>query len=256
MPDETPPASTPATPAAQTVAATPPPANASGTTTPATPATPSTVTISTEAYTALADLKIQIAELRSQQQQREDTARAEQLALMAKNGEAEKALQETRKDAERQLHAERTQSAANKARAERYALDNELTRVLAEKPLNPGAAVQLVQLLRGNFSVEPQGETFAVRTPAGQSVADFVAAQLAHADYAHFIRSGNQGGTGGTTGGHQSTPTPPANTGTTPVVPNTLSEAVILHYQGIEAKRPTDSRIDLSQPMGLRRTAK
>ena len=75
--------------------------------------------------------------------------------------------------------------------------------MLASQPLVPGGAEQLTQLWRNQFVVEPQGDSFTVRTPTFQSVGDFVQAQLARPEYAHFIRASNPGG--GTAGDHRRT---------------------------------------------------
>ena len=110
--------------------------------------------------------------------------------------------------------SERASRSAVEERAKRYALDGEVSRVLASQPLVPGGAEQLTQLWRSQFVVEPQGDSFTVRTPTFQSVGDFVTAQLARPEYAHFIRASNPGGgTAGTTGAHQAAPTAPANSG-------------------------------------------
>ena len=98
---------------------------------------------------------------------------------------------------------------------------------------------------RGQFTVEAMADNFAVRTPTFQSVNDFVAAQLAQPNYAHFIRSTNPGGTDVTKGAHQADPTPPPNT-PAPPQPKTLGEAVILHMQSIKGNVIADPRLDLS----------
>jgi len=239
MPDETP--STPATPAAPVVAAIP-------------PAQPQTVTIPLEQLQTFTSIQARLAQVEAEQRVRDDAARVEQVKLLAQKGEIENALRIQREQAEQQLNAERSQRAAIEERAKRYALDGELSRVLASQALVPGGAEQLTQLWRNQFTVEAQGDSFAVRTPTFQSVNDFVAAQLAQPHYAHFIRSTNQGGTAGTTGAHQADPTPPVHPGAPPV-PKTLGEAVILHMQSLKGGATTDPRLDLSQPMGLRRTA-
>jgi hypothetical protein len=239
MPDETP--STPATPAASVVASAP-------------PAQPQTVTIPLEQLQTFTSIQARLAQVEAEQRTRDDAARVEQVKLLAQKGEIENALRIQREQAEQQLNAERAQRGAIEERAKRYALDGELSRVLASQPLVPGGAEQLTQLWRGQFTVEAQADSFAVRTPTFQSVSDFVAAQLAQPHYAHFIRSTNQGGTAGTTGAHQADPTPPAHPAAPPQ-PKTLGEAVILHMQSIKGNTNTDPRLDLSSPMGLRRTA-
>jgi hypothetical protein len=235
-----PPATAPLTPFAP-----PPPAPAAG--------APPTVTISTEQYQVLTGAVTRMAQMESEQRGREDAARLEQVNLMAQRGEVEKALRETREDAERRVNAERAQRDTIERQAKRYAVDGELNRILASQSnLVPNAAEQLVQLWRNQFQAEPQGETFVVRTPSAQSPGDFIAAQLALPQYAHFQRPASQGGTGGGPGAQQSGPTPAANPAAAPV-PKTLGEAVILHMQAIEKAKPSDTRLDMSSSMGLRR---
>ena len=123
--------------------------------------------------------------------------------------------------------------------------------MLAAQPLVGAAAEQLTQLWRNQFVVEPQGESFVVRTPAFQSVGDFVAAQLALPQYAHFIRASNPGGgTAGTTGAHVTMPTTPANPAA-PVVPKNFGEAIILQMQENKKNEPSDPRLNPAAAMGL-----
>ena len=123
-------------------------------------------------------------------------------------------------------------------RAKRYALDGELSKALASQPLVPGGAEQLTQLWRNQFQVEPQGESFHVRTPTFQSVGDFVGAQLARPEYAHFVRAQNPaGGTAGTTGAHQAAPTPASPAATHDA--KEFGEAIILQMQEM-AKEPAE----------------
>jgi hypothetical protein len=218
----------------------------------AAPAQPQTVTIPLEQLQTFTSIQARLAQVEAEQRQRDDAARVEQVKLLAQKGEVENALRIQREQAEQQLNTERSQRAAIEERAKRYALDGELSRVLASQALVPGGAEQLTQLWRNQFTVEAQGDTFSVRTPTFQSVSDFVAGQLAQPNYAHFIRSTNAGGTGGTTGAHQADPTPPLNA-PAPVQPKTLGEAVILHMQSIKGNASADPRLDLSSPMGLRR---
>ena len=240
MAEETPSTLTPAT--AATVVSTPP-----------APVSAQTVTIPLEQLQTFTSIQARLAQVEAEQRQRDDAARVEQVKLLAQKGEIENALRIQREQAEQQLNAERSHRATIEERAKRYALDGELTRVLSSQPLVPGGAEQLTQLWRNQFTVEAQGDSFAVRTPTFQSVQDFVATQLAMPTYAHFIRSTNAGGTAGTTGGNLSAPTPPANQ-TGPAAPKTLGEAVILHMQTMKTNASTDPRLDLSSPMGLRRT--
>jgi hypothetical protein len=213
---------------------------------------PQTVTIPLDQLQTFTAIQARLAQVEAEQRQRDDAVRVEQVKLLAQKGEIENALRIQREQAEHQLNAERSQRAAIEERAKRYALDGELSRVLASQPLVPGGAEQLTQLWRNQFTVDAQGDSFAVRTPTFQSVNDFVASQLAQPHYAHFIRSSNQGGTAGTTGAHQADPTPPVHPAAPPP-PRTLGEAVILHMQSIKGNANSDPRLDLGQPMGLRR---
>ena len=123
--------------------------------------------------------------------------------------------------------------------------------VLSSQPLVPGGAEQLTQLWRSQFIVEPQGDSFNVRTPTFQSVGDYVSAQLARPEYAHFIRASNPGGgTAGTTGGHRAAPTSPANQAA-PVAPKNFGEAIILQMQESQKNQPTDPRLNPAVAMGL-----
>jgi hypothetical protein len=258
MPDETPtPSSTPAAPAAATVAATPPP-SPSSTDKPAAPsdkpAAPATVTISTETYQTFVALQTEHMKLQQEQRQREDEARKEKLDLMVKEGKAQEAIRETRDDADRRVKTEQELRMQIESRAKKYAIDSELIRALSDQKLNPGAGEQLTDLFRKHFNAEPQGESFAVRTVGGQSPAEFVAAQLAQPNFAHFKPATGAGGAGGSAGGQFSGPTPPAIVAAGKE-PATLGEAIIAQFAARKAADTTDARLDMSSGMGLRRTA-
>ena len=62
------------------------------------------------------------------------------------------------------MQTERARLTQVEERAERYALDGELSRALAACNLVPGGAEQLTQLWRNQFLVNA-GDSFAVRTP-------------------------------------------------------------------------------------------
>ncbi len=157
-------------------------------------AQPQTVTIPLEQLQAFTAVQARLAQMESDQRGRDDAARAEQVKLLAQKGEIENALRIQREEAQKQLDSERASRSVVEERAKRYALDGEVSRVLASQPLVPGGAEQLTQLWRSQFVVEPQGDSFNVRTPTFQSVGDFVAAQLARPEYAHFVRASNPGG--------------------------------------------------------------
>jgi hypothetical protein len=251
MPDETPNTNTPATPAAATVVAVP--ATASNPT-PTAPPMPQTVTIPLEQLQTFTSVQARLAQMELDQRTRDDKATADRVTLMAQKGEIEKAMQIQREEAQKQLDAERVSHAATNDRAKKYALDGEVSRVLASQPLVPGGAEQLTQLWRSQFVVEPAGEGFAVRTPTFQSVGDFVTAQLARPEYAHFIRASNpSGGTaGGGGGGSLAAPTSPANPAAV-AQPKNFGEAIVLQMAEIQKKNNPDNRLDPSQAMGISR---
>jgi hypothetical protein len=237
---------TPLTPVAATAAA-PPPAAPSL----APPAQPQTVTIPLEQLQTFTSVQARLAQLEAEQRSRDESARAEQVKLLAAKGEIENALRIQREEGQKALDAERSSRAAVEERAKRYALEGEVSRVLASQPLVPGGAEQLTQLWRSQFVVEPQGDSFTVRTPTFQSVGDFVQAQLARPEYAHFIRASNPGGgTAGTTGAHQAAPTSPA-TPAPPVAPKNFGEAIILQMQDSQKNQPADPRLNPGVAMGL-----
>jgi hypothetical protein len=217
----------------------------------ATPAQPQTVTIPLEQLHAFTSVQARLAQMEFDQRSRDDTARAEQVKLLAQKGEIENALRIQREEGQKQLDSERASRSAVEERAKRYALDGEISRVLASQPLVSGGADQLTQLWRNQFVVEPQGDSFNVRTPTFQSVGDFVAAQLARPEYAHFVRASNPGGgTAGATGAHQAAPTSPANPAA-PIQPKNFGEAIILQMQELQKTQPSDPRLNPAAAMGL-----
>jgi hypothetical protein len=237
---------TPATPVAAAAAASPPAALPS-----ASSAAPQTVTIPLEQLQVFTSVQARLAQLEAEQRNRDETARAEQVKLLAAKGEIENALRIQREEAQKAIDTERSSRAAVEERAKRYALDGEVSRVLASQPLVPGGADQLMQLWRNQFVVEPKGDSFTVRTPTFQSVGEFVQAQLVRPEYAHFIRASNPGGgTAGTTGAHQAAPTSPAAPAP-PIQPKNFGEAIILQMQDAQKNQPSDPRLNISAPMGL-----
>jgi hypothetical protein len=217
----------------------------------ATAAQPQTVTIPLEQLQTFTSVQARLAQMEADQRSRDDAARAEQVKLLAQKGEIENALRIQREEAQKQLDSERASRSAVEERAKRYALDGEVSRVLASQPLVPGGAEQLTQLWRSQFVVEPQGDSFTVRTPTFQSVGDFVAAQLARPEYAHFVRASNPGGgTAGATGAHQTAPTSPVHPAA-PIQPKNFGEAIILQMQEIQKTQPIDPRLNPAAAMGL-----
>jgi hypothetical protein len=245
MSTEAAPVPTPATPAAATVAAVPASA------VPAPTAQSQTVTIPLEQLQAFTSVQARLAQMELDQRARDDKATADRVMLLAQKGEVEKAMGIQREEAQKQLDGERVARQALEDRAKRYALDGDLSRVLASQPLVPGGAEQLTQLWRNQFVVEPQGEGFTVRTPTFQSVGDFVTANLAKPEYAHFIRAQNPaGGTaGGGSSGAAAAPTGPANPA--PVQPKNFGEAIILQMQEMAQATQGDNRLNPAAAMGL-----
>jgi hypothetical protein len=216
------------------------------------PVQPQTVTIPLEQLQTFTSVQARLAQMEADQRARDAATTAEHVKLLAAKGEIEKALLTQREDGQKNLDAERAIRAALEVRAKRYALDGEVSRVLASQPLVPGGAEQLTQLWRDQFVVEPQGDSFQVRTPAFQSVGDFVKANLARPEYAHFIRASNPGG--GTAGAISSAasdaPTAPANPAVAPQ-PKNFGEAIIMQMEQIQRGQPVDARRNTAVAMGL-----
>jgi hypothetical protein len=243
-------ANSPAAPATPSPAAAP----ASAAAAPAA-AQPQTVTIPLEQLQAFTSIQTRLAQIEADQRAREQQAQQEQAAILAKKGEVENALNLLRQQSDQAIANERAQRATIEERAKRYALDGEISRVLASQPLVPGGADQLTKLWRSEFTVEPQGDSFAVRTPTFQSVGDYVAAQLGRPEYAHFVRAQNPGGgTGGVNPAGQSAPTQPAAS-PPPEQPKTLSDAVILTMKEMN-KGSSDGRVNPGAAFGLRGATK
>jgi len=251
--DPTPNPSTPATPAAAQVAA-PAPGNANPNPDPK-PAEPSgNVTIPLEQLQAFTAIQTRLAKIEEENRVREAQAQQEQAAILAKKGEIENAFALLKTQSDRDLAGARADKAMLEERAKRYALDGELSRVLANHPLVPGGAEQLTKLFRSEFQVEPAGDSFAVRTPTFVSVNDHIAALLGKPEYAHFVRAQNpSGGTGGVNPASQTAPTQAAQQAA-PEVPKTLADAVILHMREMQVGggAGVDPTKNMAASMGLR----
>ena len=210
-----------------------------------------TVTIPVEQLQAFTQIQTRLAQMETDQKTRDEAARAELVKTMAAKGQVEEALRTQREQAQRDIEAERIKHQKLEERAKRYALDGQLTAALAAQPLVAGGAEQLTQLWRSQFVVEPQGDTFNVRTPDFQPVGTWIAVQLGRPEYAHFLRAQNPaGGTAGA-GGVQSPPTTPGNSVTRDVQPKNMSEAVLL-TMAARKKSEDDPRLTPTLGMGLR----
>lgn len=210
-----------------------------------------TVTIPLEQIQAFTSMQARLAQLEADQRGRDQAAQQAQAQALAEQGKLQEALRMLREQSDAAVNTERAQKAQFEDRAKRYALDGELSRALASQQLVPGGAEQLTQLWRSQFTVEAQGDSFAVRTPTFQSVSDFVSQQLARAEYSHFVRAQNPGG--GTGGAPPETQVPqgaPAHPAQVPQ-PKNMGEAVILHMQSL-TKATGDPRANMTLPMGLK----
>ncbi len=213
-------------------------------------ATPQTVTIPLEQLQAFTSIQARLAEHEERVRREAQEAQRREAEVLAERGNLQEALRQLREQSEQQLTAERQKQIEIQQRTQQYALDSELSRVLASENLVPGGVEQLSRLFRSEFVVEPQGNAFQVRTPSFQSVPDFIKAQLGRPEYAHFLRAQNPGG--GTASGQsvQAAPTPPANPAAPPQ-PRNMGEAVILHMQSVQ-KTQGDARANMGLPLGLR----
>lgn len=137
-----------------------------------------TVTIPLEQLQAFTSIQSRLAQMETDQRARDEAAQAELVKTMAAKGQVEDALRTMREQAQKDLDTERVKLAQIEERAKRYALDGELARTLASQPLVAGGAEQLTQLWRNQFIVEPQGDSFAVRTQDFQPVGAFIASTL------------------------------------------------------------------------------
>jgi hypothetical protein len=228
---------------AAATAATTPPAPAGAAVPAQQPAAPAqTVTIPLDQLNAFTSMQARLAKIEEDRARDAADAQRQQAEALAKKGDLENALVELRKQNEAAVAAERAKLLQTEERAKRYALDGELARTLASQPLVPGGADQLTQLWRNQFNVEPQGDTFAVRTATMQSVTDFVTTQLGRAEYAHFLRATNPaGGTGGSSPASQAAHTPAANQAPPPE-PRNMGEAIAMNMAGI-AKRSAQNAV-------------
>lgn len=187
------------------------------------------ITISPDQLQTFMATQTRLAQLEAESKAREETARAEQVRLLAENGKVQEALSAQRDQSKKDLESERAAKVQSEERAKNYALDGELARVLAAQPLVANGAEQLTKLWRENFIVEPQGNSYNVRTHQFQPVGEFVGAMLGRPEYAHYLRPTAPSGGVGSQGAQGTTPTPAANTTSAPtVVPKNYSEAVIL----------------------------
>jgi hypothetical protein len=209
------------------------------------------ITLTAEQWAAYTSGQARVAELEEIERRRATDAQAAEVRALQAKGQIEAAFNLQREQARTELETERRRLKDTEDRAKRYALDGELARALASQPLVNGGVEQLSQLWRSQFIVEPQGDSFAVRSPDFQPVGAWVAAQLGRPEYSHFLKPQNQhGGTQGASQGVHGSPTPPASPTVEPG-PRNLSEAVLMTMAATE-KSKLDPRVTPSLGFGLR----
>ena len=154
------------------------------------------------------------------------------------------ALSREREEAHDRELAVRDRKVADWERAFKTALkEKELAAALAGRPLVPGAASQLIKLLRDEFDVFDDDGEFRVAARDGRPVSKAVGEMLAAPEFGHFCRPSSRGGTA-----VQGTNRPLAGAGGPPP-PRTLGEAAVYRWREASAVRAGDP----SAPIGLRR---
>jgi hypothetical protein len=165
---------------------------------------------------------------------REAAQTLDQLRVDQERGEEERRIKEGKweelvKDYKDKLEGE-TRKLQERDRAFKASLrDRELASALAQHSLLPGAARQLLALVRDQFDVHDEGGQVAVKSRGFDPVDEAVRQILAQPEYAHFLRPTSQGGVGATAAQltHQ-TPSPLA--GALPP-PTNLGEAIVQQWQ-------------------------
>jgi hypothetical protein len=206
---------------------------------PAQPATPAGITLTPEQWAAYTSTQTRLAELEESERRRATEAQAAEIKALQAKGQIEQALNLQRQQARAELEAERKKLREFEERAKRYALEGELARALAERPLVPGAADQLTQLWRGQFSVDAQGDSFSVRAPDFQPVGPWITSQLTRPEYAHFLCARDPSGGTMSSTTTQAGPTQPAQL-VAANQPRNLGEAIALNMANI-AKQQSEN---------------
>jgi len=128
----------------------------------------------------------------------------------------------------------REQKSAELERAYKAALrDRELATALVGKPLVPGAATQLIKLLRDDFEVVDEDGEIRILARDGRGVDQAVAERLAGPEFAHFCLPSSRGGTGSKGQNRSATPTPK------PAGPKNLGEAVLHQWREADSRPQT-----------------
>lgn len=257
-------------------------------TAPAAAAAPSAVTHTPDEWKTIQDRLARLDQIEIQAEKDRLEAQKREFAALTKAGDTQKALellerqstenqvriqaeanarieaeQRRLKAFEEQAARERTERESalreTQQRAQRYALDGELSRALASHNLVDGAAEELTQLLRPQLAAQPEGESFVVRTATGQTAADLVTQYLQRRS--HFLRAQNpQGGTGGVPPTSQTPPAPAnPNPAADPAQPppglNLGQTLAWMGEQGMirQTAQPEHARTDVTKKFGFSR---
>ena len=131
--------------------------------------------------------------------------------------------------------ASREQKAAELDRAYKGALrDRDLATALVGRPLVPGAAAQLIKLLRDDFEVVDEAGEIRVVSRDGRGVDESLGERLAGPEFAHFCLPSSRGGTGSKGQNRSASPAP------RPAAPKNLGEAILDRWRE-SAARPESS---------------
>lgn len=112
-------------------------------------------------------------------------------------------------------------------RARGFAIESEIARSLSQHSLVAGGAAQVSALLKGHFTADPAGNSFAIRSRDGRAAADYVAAKLGSDEFAHFRSAGATGPANPATGQPTMQPSPPVTIPPQFASPTNFSEAMI-----------------------------
>ncbi len=217
---------------------------------------PPVVQVPVEQFQALTAAQTRLMEIERERQRDVREAATKEAEMKAQQGQLAEALALLRQQKESEVNEVKTQLNANEERTRHYALDSELSRVLAGYDLVPGTLPQLTTLLRPNLNVIPEGGSYKVQTPTFQDAASYVKEILAQPNYQIYLKATSQGGTGGSSGAHHQAPNaPPAQ----PVDPGKLSlgqAAILDSMAAMKAKEEAaganvPNALNMAVPFGL-----
>jgi hypothetical protein len=205
----------------------------------ATPPPPAGITLTADQHKALLDAQAELTKYRQAETEREQQKREAEEKRLREKGEFETLLKSRDKD----LDDARRQLAETEARSKRSILDRELALAIAGGNVLDDWPPHLMRLWRDRFTVEPDGDSWTVRTLDGKSPAEFVKAQLALPEFSPLVRADGRGGA--PRPGDPSGRAPEAPAGLDPSKPG---HAALSHYlQGLQARQQQGFA-----PMGLK----